>query len=139
MAQIAAEVYVLKDALLKVDADNYEKHVSSVTFTPNTSQLNWQSITPSGAFSDSTSPTWTCAISYAQDWKTANSLSQYLLANSGESKTVVFYPLGDGIGMPTFTATLKIVPGPIGGDVNTVQVGTVTMGVVGAPELGTVV
>jgi hypothetical protein len=133
MATIAAAPFVLKDALFQVGADNYEAHVSSVVFTPSSSGITWQGLTPASAFSDAGAPTWTCTIQYAQDWKTANSLAQYLLANAGTQKVVIFKPQGATTGSPIFTATLVIVPGPIGGDVNTVQVGTVTCGVIGVP------
>ena len=39
MAIIAVAPFVLKDVTLKIGADNYEKHVSSVTFTPSTSTV----------------------------------------------------------------------------------------------------
>lgn len=133
MATIAAQPFVLKDALLKVGADNYEAHVSSVLFTPSSSGITWQGLTPASAFSDAGSPTWTCTIEYAQDWKTANSLAQYLLANAGTQKVVEFRPQGTATGNPIFTATVVIVPGPIGGSVNTVQAASVTMGVIGVP------
>ena len=133
MAVIAVSPYVLKDAVFTVATDSYENHVSGVTFTPATTPVTWQGLTPASAFSDASSPVWTCVVSYAQDWKTTNSLAQYLLANAGLQKVVVFKPLGATTGQPIFTATLIIAPGPIGGDVNTVQVGSVTMGVVGAP------
>ena len=45
----------------------------------------------------------------------------------------MFKPKGATTGSPVFTADLIIAPGPIGGDVNTVQVGSVTLGVVGEP------
>ncbi|HEY9494605.1 MAG TPA: hypothetical protein VIR15_07115 [Intrasporangium sp.] len=138
MPAIASAPFVLKDAVLTVDVDDYEKHVSSVTFTPAMSVVTWTPISPSGVFSDSTSPSWTCAVEYAQDWTTADSLSQYLMDNAGQTKTVIFKPLGATTGDPTFTATVIIAPGPIGGAVNTVQTGTVTMGVVGEPVRGTV-
>lgn len=133
MASIAVAPFVLKDALFTVGTDSYEQHVSSVTFTPATSPVTWQGLTPAAAFSDAGNPIWTCTLSFAQDWTTTNSLSQYLLTNAGTQKVVVFKPLGATTGKPIFTATLLLVPGPIGGDVNTVQVASVTCGVVGAP------
>ena len=45
----------------------------------------------------------------------------------------MFKPQGATTGKPIITATVIIAPGPIGGAVNTVQVGTVTLGVVGTP------
>lgn len=133
MVAIAVAPFVLKDALFQVGTDNYESSVSSVKFTPQLSPVTWQGLTPASAFSDAANPVWTCTISYAQDWKTANSLAQYLLTNAGQQKVVVFKPQGATTGTPIFTATMIMVPGEIGGDVNTVQVSSVTMGVVGAP------
>ena len=132
MPVVTVQPFVLKDALFTVDTDEYQHHVSGVVFSPSSGQVTWVGITPASAFSDSETPSWSCAINYAQDWTTANSFSAYLLAHAGETKSVEFSPLG-ATG-PSFTADLIIVAGPIGGEVNTVQVGTVTLGVVGAPE-----
>jgi hypothetical protein len=133
MATIAVAPYVLKNALLTVATDNYEKHVSGVKIIPNVTPVTWQGLTPDAAFSDAGSPTWTLTLDYAQDWTTANSLAAYLLANAGQQKVIVFKPLGATAGGPIFTVTAIIVPGPVGGDVNTVQTGTVTMGIIGQP------
>lgn len=133
MAAVIAVPFVLKDATFQVGTDNYESNVSTVKFTPSVTTVTWQPITPANPFQDSSAPVWSCEISYAQDWKTANSLSQYLLTNQGTQKVVVFKPQGVTTGSPIWTATLIIVPGDIGGDVSTVQVGTVTCGVVGVP------
>lgn len=133
MAAIAVAPVVLKDVIFQVGTDSYEAHVSSVKFDPQTSPVTWKGLTPTAVFSDAGSAVWTCTIAFAQDWLTANSLSQYLLANAGTQKTVIFKPQGTTTGKPIFTATLVIVPGPIGGDVDAVMTGSVTMGVVGAP------
>lgn len=133
MAQIAVAPFVLKDVIMQIGTDTYEMHCSSVAFNPSTSVLTWQGLTPAAAFSDTTTPSWTCTLNYAQDWETTNSLAQYLMTNSNTEKVAVFKPRGAATGKPIFTATILIAPGPIGGDVNTVQVGTVTLGVKGAP------
>lgn len=133
MATIAVAPFVLKDVLLVIGTDNYETNVAEVVFTPTSSQVAWQGLTPASTFVDQTIPTWTCKLTYAQDWVTTNSLAQYLLTNAGATKTVVFKPQGATTGKPIITATVIIAPGPIGGAVNTVQVGTVTLGVVGTP------
>lgn len=138
MPQIAVAPFVLKDAVMSIGTDSYEKHLSSVQFLPDMQVVTWQGITPAAAFSDATSPVWSCVLGFAQDWETTNSLSQYLLTNAGQQKSAVFQPKGAVVGSPKFTATIIIAPGPIGGDVNTVQVGTVTLGVVGAPVKGVV-
>ena len=97
--------------------------MSSVQFVPSTSTVTWKGLTPDATFSDTTTPSWTCVLSYAQDWETADSLSQYLMDNAGQHRHRRVLPKGTGTGLPSFTADIIIAPGPIGGDVNTVQVG----------------
>ena len=130
MVAIAVQPFVLKDATFKVAADNYEKALSSVAFAPSaeTSTVKWKSITPASSFSETTAlpASWVCTLSYAQDWKTTNSLSRYLHEHEGESVTVVFVPKA-GTGEASFTADLTVVPGSIGGDVDTVMVSSVSM------------
>jgi hypothetical protein len=136
MPQIAIAPIVIKDAIITIGLDDYEKNVSSATFKPsvNTTKVTWQGMTPAATFSDAGVPevTWDLELEYAQDWETANSLSSYLLTNSGLSKTVIVQPQR-GSGKKRFTATVTIVPGPIGGKVNDVAVGSVTLAVTGAP------
>lgn len=133
MPAIAAVPFVLKDMIFTVGTDSYEAHVSSVKFVPSTSVVTWQGGTPASSFTDTTAPSWTCVISYAQDWVTANSLAQYLHSNIGQTKAVVFKPQGSAVGKPSFAANVIIAPGDIGGDVNTVQTASVTLGVIGTP------
>ncbi|CCH79085.1 hypothetical protein BN12_40055 [Nostocoides japonicum T1-X7] len=133
MSVIAVAPFVLRDVVMTIGTDDYAKHLSTVKFAPAYDTVKWQGLTPDASFTDLSNPTWTCAISYAQDWETEDSLAQYLLENAGQQKVAVFKPKGAATGKPVFTATLTIVPGDIGGDVNTVQTSTVTLGVVGAP------
>lgn len=126
MAAITVAPFVLKDVLLTIGLDNYEAHASQVEFTPTASTQTWQGLTPSATFSDTTIATWTCTLAYAQDWETPDSLSQYLLENEGTSQSATFSPKS-GTG-PSFTATLSITPGAIGGTVNAFATATVTLG-----------
>lgn len=137
MATIAVAPFVLKDVVFTVGTDDYEKHVSTVRFAPQTSVVTWKGLSPDATFTDTTAPTWTCEISYAQDWSTTNSFCQYILTEAGTEKSVIFRPKGTGTGLPSFAATLIIAPGEIGGDVDSVAVSSVTMGVVGSPTLST--
>ena len=130
MTAIANKPYVFKDGTVKLGTDNYESAVSSFTLTPTSSTLTFNAITPAGAFSDNTTPTWVAAIGYAQDWETPNSLSQYLMDHAGETQTLVFEPKAGGV---KFTQDVILVPGPIGGAGNTIQEATVNLGVVGQP------
>lgn len=134
MASIAVQPFVLRDCTLAIGADNYEAHVSQVQFDPSASTQTWKGLTPTAVFTDSTTATWTCTLAYAQDWVTADSLSQYLHEHEGESVAATFVPKV-GTGQPSVTATLIITPGSIGGTVDSFATATVTLGVSGKPTI----
>jgi hypothetical protein len=131
MTVIGIQPFVMKDCTLKIDSDNYEANVSQVEFVPSTSQVTWKGLTPTAVFTDSGAPTWVCTLAYAQDWESTDSLSQYLMDHANEKVTAVFEPK---VGGASFTADVIIAPGNIGGTVDGVAVGTVTLGVDGAPS-----
>ncbi|MGX1931719.1 hypothetical protein [Microbacterium resistens] len=132
MATIEVKPIVLRNVLLTLGADGYQKHVSGVTFAPAGSVITFSGLTPDAQFSFPSTITWTCVLNYAQDWETPNSLSRFLFDNEGETIPAVFEPEAGGQG---FTANIIVLPGAIGGDVNTVAVGSVTLGVQGRPKL----
>jgi hypothetical protein len=135
MAVIATKPFVLKDATFMVAADKYESAVSSVEIVPTNNQVSWKGLTPSSVFTGVTNSTWQVNLTYAQDWATTTSLSNYLFANEGQSKVVKFIPQTAATGtVPTFTVTVFIVPGTIGGAVDGVATASVTLAVVGKPE-----
>lgn len=126
MASIAVVPLVLKDVTLTLGANGYEKHVSSVTFTPKASTISWQGLSPSSKYTDVTSAEWTCVLEYVQDWETTNSLAKYLFANEGSTVAATFKP--KSAGSPSFAANLTITPGAIGGKVNAYATTSVTLG-----------
>lgn len=128
MPVIAVKPLVLKDVLLKIGTtDSYEKHVSAVKFTPASSTIHWQGLTPDAQAVDASPATWQVTLDYVQDWETANSLSQYLLEHAGESVSMEFTPV-KGTGKKKFTSTVTIAAGDIGGSVNAFATTSVTMG-----------
>lgn len=131
MVDIAVAPIVMKNVNLLVPTDNYAAHVSSVTITPTAPTFSWTGLA-GNTFNASGAATWVCAMVYAQDWETANSLSQYLHANEGEKITVTFEPVEGGAG---WTVPLIVVPGAIGGAVNTVGTATATMPCTAKPTL----
>lgn len=130
MADITVAPFMLKDVDLKIGSDNYEAHVSQVEFVPSSSTVTWKGLTPTSVHSYGTTATWTCNLTFAQDWTTANSLSRYLHTNEGTEISVEFAPVTGGA---KFTATLIVTPGSIGGQVDGVATATVTLGVKGKP------
>ncbi|WP_026874291.1 hypothetical protein [Jiangella gansuensis] len=133
MAQIAVKPFVLKDVLLGIEVDNYEAHVSAVTFTPANSAQEWRGLTPSAVFTDPGSETWTVTLEIAQDWETPDSLARYLFENAGQTRAVTFKPQsGSG---PTFEANVTLVSPAIGGTGNSYATASVACGVQGRPTL----
>ncbi len=129
MATITVEPIVLKNALLSIGLDNYEKHVSSVELVPAPNAQTFHGLGDnSNVISGKT--TWTANISFAQDWKTADSLSKYLFNNQGEIKHMTFSP-ENGVG-DAFEGDILIQPGSIGGAVDSIAVTSITLPVQGA-------
>lgn len=125
MATINVAPLVMKDVTLTIGTDDYKKHVDQVVFTPSAQTQTWTGLDGS-SYSDVGTATWVCTLNYVQDWETADSLSQYLLENEGESVSVTFKPKsGSG---PSFTATVTITPGAIGGSVNAYATTSVSLG-----------
>lgn len=136
MTIINVDPLILKDVIMSLGeggVNEYQKHVSGVTFTPASSQITWQGLHPDASFTDTATATWTVVMNYVQDWETVDSLSRYLYEHEGETVPAVFRPRsGSG---PTFEVNLVIVPGAIGGEVNTFGATSVTLGAQGRPEL----
>lgn len=139
MAQIAVSPIRLSNVKLNIkngatDVGDFEKHVSEVLLTPTTPTTSWTGL---GAnvhqFVGTT--TWQASLAHAQDWSTANSLSQYLLDHEGEQVVMTFTPGGGTISAtnPAFRCTVTLVPGQIGGAVDAVATSPVTLPVTGKP------
>lgn len=134
MAQIGIQPVVMKDVVMALGADSYEKNLSAVAFNPASSLVKWKGLSPSAVFSDVTTADWECAITFAQDWLTPASLSQLLFSAVEGSQLAATFKPRSGSG-PSFSATLIITPGSIGGAIDSVMDSTVTLGVTAKPVL----
>lgn len=141
MAILAVNPLVLKEVDLQIatvpggdplTADNFAAHVSGVTFTPSGGTVTWNGL-DQNSFTDSTVPTWTCNLEYAQDWGDPDSLSRFLYENEGKHLGAIFRPTrGSG---PSFGAVVVVTSGAIGGAVNAVATASVTLGMEDRPFL----
>lgn len=132
MTTVALAQLVLKNVVMTIGVDNYEKALDQVIFTPSATTLDWAGL-GGNSVSDVATATWTATLEYMQDWDTTTSLSRYLHANEGTTVAVTFSPRsGSG---PSFTTSLVLTPGAIGGNVNTFAVTSVTLGCTGKPTL----
>lgn len=132
MAQIGVQPFTLTNVKLAIDSANYEKHVSQVEFQPQGGVTAWKGLTPDAAFTFAQNPTWQLVLAYAQDWTTPDSLARFLFDHQGETVDATFTPLDGG---PAIGASIVITAGPIGGTVDAVAAGTVTLGVNGRPTI----
>lgn len=139
MAQIVVKPFILRDCILAIKdgataVGEYEQHVSRVQFDPNTPISVWKGLTPAAVFQDVAATEWTVTLDYAQDFETANSLAQYLMANPGKQVTAEFTPK-KGTGAKKVTAAITLVPGGIGGGVGEFATSSVTLPVSGQPAI----
>lgn len=139
MPQIAVKPFVLRDCTLNLkdgatDIGDFEMHVSKVEITPNVAVQSWKGLSPAAVFQDVAQPEWTANVDYAQDWETANSLSQYALANVGKKVTAKFTPK-KGTGAKAITVVVTMLPGGIGGTVGAFATGSLALPVDGQPAL----
>src|SRR5690554_3217122 len=133
MAVIPLVPLLLKDCIVDIAGSDYGEAVSSVAFEPSVTAVTFKGLKPNAVFTDTSSPQWTCNITFAQDWDSATSLSRYLFDHVGETVEMAFHPrTGSG---PSFTASIVVTPGSIGGAVEAHATSTVALGVSGAPVL----
>lgn len=129
MVSIAPAVINMNRSLLKVGADNYEKSVSKATLRPATPIAKFKGIGGNTEKAAGT-PDWMLDLDYAQDWTTADSLSQYLVDELGTTKVIELTPESGG---KKATVTVLIVPGDMGGVVDTTTTASVSLEVIGQP------
>lgn len=121
----------LHDARLLVDVDDYTLTVGQVTFTPD---ATWDTDRRyDGTHRPSlTAVAWTVDLGHAQDVNTTDALTRYLLAHAGQTRVVRFEPSAGGRGV---TATVVLIPSPIGGAPDGVLEAVVALPVDGAPVI----
>jgi len=120
----------MKNVTFKVASTDYATQLSSVTLTPNATTATWAGF--NGATQKNTaSADWQADLTFGQDW-TATGFSKYLFDNEGKSVVATFAPASGG---PTFTATVTLTPGSVGGGVNTYAESTVSLPIDGKPTV----
>jgi hypothetical protein len=130
MTTIIPSPFKMKDTVLKIAADNYEKTVSTAELVPTSTVSTWKGLSPDAIYPTSGNTSWVCNLGYAQDWSTPGSLSSYLFRNAGKTVSMDLFPLRSGSG---FRFSVLIVEGSIGGAIDADAVATVSLMVVGRP------
>ena len=132
MAVVAPNPILLNNVTVQIGEDNYEGACRTVRFVPTTAVVKWKGLTPPSRFAFASAPEWDVTLTFAQDIETATSLTNALHANAGTDVTMTFEPVAGGASV---TATVTLVAGDIGGDIDTVPEATVTLPVTGQPTI----
>lgn len=129
--------FILKNAIVAFGtpgSDNdFAKAVSSATLTPSGGVTPFKGLKPDAVFTFPQSVTWTLDLEFAQDWSADDSLSRYLFDHQGETITATLNADDRTTGTTSWALNVAIVPGAVGGPVDSVATATVSLGVVGAP------
>ncbi|WNM25242.1 hypothetical protein [Demequina capsici] len=120
----------MKDALVSIAGTDYGAEASSVTLTPTTPVTTWKGLKPTATYSSAGNPTWALDMMVGTDWDDAASLARYLFEHVGEEVALEFRPKSGGAGI---TANVILIPGAIGGQVDTDSEASVSLPVTGQP------
>lgn len=133
MPVVEVKPFIINNAIISFETDDFAKAISTATLTPSGGIVTFAGQKPDAVYTFPTSVTWTLDLTFAQDWSTDESLSRYLFLHQGEVIPATLNPNDTTSGGTTWALNVAIVPGSVGGDVNTVAVSTVQLGVSGQP------
>lgn len=127
--------YVVKSITLLIDDVDYKCAIIGATLTPTASVVEWSTACPDGQGSDVGVTKWTLDLDYAYD-PAAASLSTILADNAGDIVDFEFTP--DVVNNPTRTriGSVRLIPGPEGGTVDSLAQQSVSLPLVGEPSWG---
>lgn len=111
--QIAADPRTIKNFVLELEGDTYEKHANNVNWTKTTNTVEWRGGTPDAIYTDSTVGSHVCNITLVHDYENPDSLFNWMIDHEGQQVEVQYKP--DVAGTFTQTATITIVAPDAGG------------------------
>ncbi|RDV44139.1 hypothetical protein DOE76_13930 [Leifsonia sp. ku-ls] len=133
MASVPVTAFVMGECDFIIEDDNYSAALSSAAIQVDQGTVDWAGMAAGSSFTFPTTPKYSIPITYAQDWASDDSLSVYLWTNKGQTKNVTFAPKKGG---RSWTATVIITSGNVGGALNSVADASVTLAVIGEPVMG---
>lgn len=125
MAQIALAARPQKDIRVTVGADNYEKHVSDISWPPNQSAQSWHGGTPDAIAVDVNEGDQVCNITFVQAWDDPLSFCRFCFEHAGDTVTIKYKPHGDDDF--EVQAQVTIIRPQVGGKVNQFNESTIAM------------
>lgn len=130
MSTIGAAAIRLREAVLRIAADDYTATINQVIFTP-TPDVLWHRPEASETYTPlELSTKWSVSLGFLQDFTSTSALSIYLMEHAGQYKVITLETPGRII-----AATALILPAQLGGVANQIPAAVVTLPMVGKPEL----
>ncbi len=138
MPVIEVRPFIMRNAIVSFGGDDFAKAVSTAKIVPSTGSSEFKGLKPSAVYTFPQATLYTLELSFAQDWAKETSLSRYLFDHKGEQIAFELNPddtagMTPGVGSTSWAGTVALTSGDIGGDVDSVAVSTVTLGIVGEP------
>lgn len=139
MAVISPVPYIARNTIVSFGvggaANDFAKAVNRAELIPSGGIVTFKGGKPDAVYTFPEAQTYTFQIDFAQDWGSAAaaSLSRYLFDNVGLSVPCQFNANDQATKTTNWAFTVVIVPGSVGGPIDSVAVTTVTLGVVGLP------
>lgn len=130
MAEIVNAAY-FPAGTITIDVNGYKAAIEGAILTPTTPTATINDI-GGGVTQVAGVPVWALQLNLVQDLKTLNSLSQYLIANAGQKKPIVFTPQATG---KAFTVTALILPAAVGGTGGQAAKSSITLPCDGQPNI----
>lgn len=135
---VPAVPFIMKNAIVAfgdpATADeDFAAAVSSAVLTPSSGITPYKGLKPTAVFTFPQAVTYTLDLTFAQDWASAESLSRYLFEHVGETVPATLNVDDKATGSTSWALDVAIVPGSVGGPVDSVAESTVSLGVVGQP------
>lgn len=122
---------VIRDALLTIEATEFQANVKTARFVPETEVQSYPTLVPTGTLTNVGNAVWTLELEGVQD-HTTGGLAKLLTDNHGQEIEVVLAPFNE-TGERQATATVIAQAVPFGGETGTFADFNVTLGVVGEP------
>lgn len=129
---VVAGVYVVRDALVTVDAVEYGNQVTSARLVPDTPIQTLRTLVPDGAITDVDSTVWTLEITAVQKNNTGGLVKALRALDPGEQVPVILTPK-DLAGEDTASFTIMGLPAPFGGAQGAFPTAELVFPVVGQP------
>lgn len=134
-----ANTFVLRDALVTVDAVEYANQAWKARLVPEVPIVSQRTLVPDGTITDVDSAIWTFELTIAQINHTGGLAKVLRDAAPGTEMDIVLQPTGGAaevVGSPTATFTVKSMPVAFGGDQGALASNEIVLPVVGSPVFG---